>query len=534
MDKIYKLIGAVLMFIGLITLAVAFKLKALASLPIIIIVVLLIYGGYRLGKRKEEKIDFRENNQLFVKATIKKFIFILLIVPFILYLAKGSLDKRTTETINKISDAKNFKGKIIIGYDGWDGYKFMCGDEMRIELQKQGYLLKCKDTGGNFEERFKKLQNGTFDFALSSIDTLLTNSKGKMVGAVVALIDESNGGDAILSKKFSSINQLKNNDFTVGFIDNTPSSFFWNVVAEDFNIAKNASIKRYENDKEIETSLVKEETDLLITWEPLVSRAKKLGYKKLIGSENISGLIVDILVASKQTLTNESEKVDVLLSTYFALYPKITKKIEGVKLFGINENQALWKDDFVLKSLLNISKRVNIELDNPYMLINSSFITKIIQYSLNHNDKYSKSIQSQLHIDFTQFKFDKLSENRWKKLQVVGNLKQEKISFNTGTAILTLPAKEKLQEIANIINQYRYRVLIKGHTSLLGDEKINLELSTLRAKSVYNYLVRVLGVDKNRLKSVGVGSSEPFPQRTDEGLRNYNKRLKRVEFIFLK
>jgi len=533
MDKIYKLLGGLLMFIGLIGLAIAFKLKTLA-LPTIIGIGLLLYGGYKLANLKNRKTDMKTGNRLFVKSAIKKIIFILFFVPFLLYIIKGNMDEQKNKNQLNISDAKNLKGKITIGYDGWDGYKFMCSTAMMSELQKRGYLLKCIDTGGNFEERFRKLKNGKFDFALSSMDTLMTNSNGQMIGAVVALIDESDGGDAILSKKFTSINQLKNREFTVGFIENTPSSFFWNIVSSDFNLAPKASIMKFKNDSEIENSLQKQNTDVLVTWEPLVSKAKALGYKKLIGSENISGLIIDILVASKSTLTNESEKIDVLLSTYFALYPRIIKKIDGVKLFGINENKFLWNDDFVLKSLLNISKRLNITLDNPYLLINSSFVNKIIQDSLNKNDRYSRSIKSQLNRGFTEFEFDKLSDNHWQNLQIVGNLKQEKISFNTGTAILTIQAKEKLENIAQIINQYRYRVLIKGHTSLLGDEKINLKLSNLRSLSVYNYLTRVLGIDRNRLKSVGIGSREPLERRADEGLRNYNKRLKRVEFIFLK
>lgn len=465
------------------------------------------------------------------KSTIAKIIFILIAIPTLFYFSKNFIKEKEERLSKTISDAKNIKGVIKIGYDSWQGYSFICSPSMVSEMQKRGYLLKCIDT--NFEERFNKLYKGDLDFALATMDTMILNSKNRVVGAVVSLIDESNGGDAILSKKFKTLNGLKMSGFSVGLVGDSPSSFLWSVVSEDFNI-NGASIHTYQNEDKLKEAIREDKEDVIVTWEPLVSKAQKWGYHKLIGSENISGLIIDVLVASKDTISKNPEKIYTLLSTYFAIFNRIVKRVDGLKMYGITENNSLWSDDYVVKSLINIANRLKVNIDNPYTLVNSSFIKGVVQFSKSHNDKYSLSIQKELQKGFKGYDFKPLTDEEWKRLSVVGNLKQEKISFATGTAYLTLEAKEKLEKIANIINQYRYYVLIKGHTSLMGDPKANKILSEERALAVYNYLTRVLGVNKNRLKYVGMGSEEPLPRREGESLRNYNQRLKRVEFIFLK
>ena len=67
------------------------------------------------------------------------------------------------------------------------------------------------------------------------------------------------------------------------------------------------------------------------------------------------------------------------------------------------------------------------------------------------------------------------------------------------------------------------------HTGLRGDAQANRELSELRADAVSRYLEAAHGVDPNRLRVSGRGSSEPLPRRPGEKDRAYNYRLPRVE-----
>lgn len=70
---------------------------------------------------------------------------------------------------------------------------------------------------------------------------------------------------------------------------------------------------------------------------------------------------------------------------------------------------------------------------------------------------------------------------------------------------------------------------IQGHTDNIGSRSYNQELSTQRAKNVYEALIR-FGVDANQLRYKGYGDSQPIANNeTDEG----RSRNRRTQFIVL-
>jgi len=75
-----------------------------------------------------------------------------------------------------------------------------------------------------------------------------------------------------------------------------------------------------------------------------------------------------------------------------------------------------------------------------------------------------------------------------------------------------------------------YRIMIVGFTDSTGDDAYNLKLSELRAKAVFDYLVRN-DFPKNRLEYKGMGEQNPIDSNdTEEGRR----RNRRVEFYLIK
>ena len=70
------------------------------------------------------------------------------------------------------------------------------------------------------------------------------------------------------------------------------------------------------------------------------------------------------------------------------------------------------------------------------------------------------------------------------------------------------------------------RFLIEGHTDMRGGRSLNMTLSRDRAKAVADYLV-VLGVDRDRLATRGLGPDVPLPGRTksDPGNRRVEAEL---------
>ena len=73
------------------------------------------------------------------------------------------------------------------------------------------------------------------------------------------------------------------------------------------------------------------------------------------------------------------------------------------------------------------------------------------------------------------------------------------------------------------------KVQVSGHTDNVGTDANNLNLSTNRAQSVVNYLIKS-GIDKIRLSAIGYGKTKPTADnKTEEG----KQKNRRVEFVII-
>ncbi|MCK5069340.1 MAG: OmpA family protein, partial [Desulfocapsa sp.] len=107
----------------------------------------------------------------------------------------------------------------------------------------------------------------------------------------------------------------------------------------------------------------------------------------------------------------------------------------------------------------------------------------------------------------------------------------EGINFQLGTAELAESAHGALNIAANILQKNpELNMEVAGHTDSIGEAESNLQLSTLRAESVLNYLVS-RGVAAERLQAKGYGANEPIADNTSNAGRAKNRRveLKRTE-----
>ncbi|MEP2670179.1 MAG: OmpA family protein [Cyclobacteriaceae bacterium] len=66
--------------------------------------------------------------------------------------------------------------------------------------------------------------------------------------------------------------------------------------------------------------------------------------------------------------------------------------------------------------------------------------------------------------------------------------------------------------------------MVSGHTDNVGRESYNLELSTMRAEVVAEYLINH-GVDEDQVSFAGFGSSKPIGENKTEGGRGRNRRV---------
>ncbi len=113
----------------------------------------------------------------------------------------------------------------------------------------------------------------------------------------------------------------------------------------------------------------------------------------------------------------------------------------------------------------------------------------------------------------------------------VGTITFLNIEFESGKANIKEDSYKLLEEVAEAMKENKnLEIRICGHTDDVGSEKDNMQLSEERARSVYKALIK-MGIDKDRLKTVGYGESRPLVPNDSEENRKKNRR---TEFVVIK
>lgn len=471
------------------------------------------------------------------------------------------------------SDASDKKGTVVIGVDGWVGYFPLCSPQMKKRLYQSGYGLKCVDDAADYNERLKKLKKDDYQFAVATVDSYVLNGESHdYPGPVVAVIDESKGGDAVVAweDKVASLDDLKTTiDYKVAFTPDSPSHHLIKAIASHFDIEHLRDKARHVETDGSEAALKKildKQVDVAVIWEPDVTKAlSNKGIVRLLGTEDTRHLIVDILIASRKTVKSNPDLVKVMLNDYFrtlkyyrehqdeleeeiAEHYSITKKqaeslLKGVQWATLIENVRNWygitNAGFSEEALItSIESAVDILLENnnfssnplpdedPYRLVNSSFVQEL-------NDHFASAsgfTTPNTSTDSNKLVFAPLSNDRWDKLETIGSLKTRNIIFVSGTSDLTHEGKNQIdQQMADLVHYPNFRIEVRGHTGLRGDSVQNMALSQDRADSVLRYLMITHGLEENRARAKGYGATQPLVRSPGESDRRYSYRLPRVE-----
>lgn len=471
------------------------------------------------------------------------------------------------------SDASGKKGTIHIGMDGWVGYFPLCSPEIKKRLHRAGYGLKCVDDAADYQDRFKKLKKGDYQFAVATVDSYLLNGESyDYPGPIVSVIDESKGGDAIVAweDKVSSLDELKNNATAkIAFTPDSPSHHLIKAIASHFDIPGLRERSRHvqtDGSEDALKHLLNKDVDVAVVWEPEVTKAiSKKGVVRLLGTEDTKQLIVDILIASQKTVKKNPELVKILLKEYFRTLKfyrdnqekliediadqySVSKKqstslLRGVKWASLIDNVQTWygitNSGYSEEALImSIESAVDILIENnnfnanplpnedPYRLVNSGFVQELNEHFVNNGGFKSPSASQQ----GAAAMFAALTDKQWNRLETIGSLKTRNIVFVSGTSDLTQDGKKQVDEQMSDLSHYpNFRIEVRGHTGLRGNKDANIALSQERADAVLRYIEITHGIENNRARAKGYGSSKPLPQLPGESSRRYNYRLPRVE-----
>lgn len=484
-------------------------------------------------------------------------------------------EKKVENAFFQTSDAAGAKDKIRIAVDSWVGYYPLCSALLKRRLREVGYSLECVDDGANYPERMQALERGEFDFVVATVDSYMaTGAVARFPGVMVAVIDESKGGDALIARKdkLASLDDLKTGSPKIALTPNSPSDYLAKSLSVHFDIPTLAKGKSWRKEVSGSADALKAlrngDVDAAVLWEPDVSRALSDDkFHRLIGTEKTQRLIVDVLLAQRDRSIEQPEKMKIFLQQYFRVLKQyrddsasfeaelvsftglsateVSAMVKGVKWASLADNAEVWlahtsevssQEALIgaIESVITVLKDYGDLSANPlpesdaYRLVNSSFVHELYRQSgANVFNGATKSAQS-------KDEYAQLTDAQWMTLREVGTLKMRAISFSSGSDMLTIEDKEQLDDIAENLAHYpNFRIEVRGHSALRGDAEENRLLSQSRAESVTRYLELTHNIPTPRMRAVGLGGTKPIARQNNESDRAYNYRLPRVELVLL-
>jgi outer membrane protein OmpA-like peptidoglycan-associated protein/ABC-type nitrate/sulfonate/bicarbonate transport system substrate-binding protein len=486
------------------------------------------------------------------------------------------------------SDARATKGTITLAMDDWVGYAPLCSDQMKTRMRQAGYILECVNDAADYPGRMEKLRKQKVQMAVATVDSYLLNgARENFPATIVAVLDESFGGDAIIARKsrYESLDALKSApDLKVALTPNSPSEHLAKAAAVHFDIpALKGADKTWQlptdGAEKAARKLLDGEVDVAVLWEPNVSRVLEKGdgdFVKLLGTEVTAKLIVDILLVSRECAREHPEAVRTLLANYFHTLKyfrdnpaelrndikkvtgisggQVDAMLEGVKWASLTDNAQHWfgissfgaMPDEGLVETIEGAVRILVGSGDfpasplpdhdPYRITDSRFVADLFQggSSAGQFTGTANGPVIPANAAAAAAAFPALSPDGWNKLREVGTLQVRPIIFQSGTATLSYAGKLELDQAAESLKHYpNFRILIKGHTSTRGDAAANQALSLARAEAVKRYLSVTHGLDANRARAVGFGGERPLPRLPGEPFRAYTYRLPRVELMLV-
>jgi len=470
------------------------------------------------------------------------------------------------------SDATGVTTPIRIGGDNYIGYWFINSPEMRKMAARKGLSINFTDDGAMYEERLKKFADGEYECIVLPVNSYLQHGKKwNYPGVIVSAISESKGADGIIGFNLSSANINVLNDPSLKFVytADSPSEFLLDLLIHDFDLdlLKSSAGWRMEvnSSNEVYESADDEKGDVFIAWEPDITKILELDKMTYIfGSDNFKGYIIDVFVFSRKFIKNNRNEVLNFFRTYnqvLGIYANnkermysemksstnlseekleiLTKKVEWYDLsencsqmFGISSGAGAFANDGLLNCIISctdvmIGSKVFTEdplKGDPYLIVDSSILEELISTS---------TVSTRTTSQDQNVEFPTLADEQWKSLPVVGVFKVRDITFQSWNNNLTPEGEKTVDKSASLlVNNYPdFRIIVRGHTAPGGDEKLNKAKSLERAQMVVQRLIAVYGIDPNRIRAEGVGSSTPPQKKAGESFRAYQYRKNRVEFL---
>ncbi len=115
-------------------------------------------------------------------------------------------------------------------------------------------------------------------------------------------------------------------------------------------------------------------------------------------------------------------------------------------------------------------------------------------------------------------------------LEADGRVAVRNILFDTAEATIRPESSEVLEQIGTMLRDHpELTLMIEGHTDDEGEFDMNMRLSGDRAASVKAYLVEHFGIESDRMRTLGLGPTQPVDTNDTDAGRQQNRRVELVK-----
>ncbi len=463
------------------------------------------------------------------------------------------------DLVDDTSTASRYQHTVTVAADLFSGYAVLRSDTMKGALRKSGIKLKVVDDQADYDARLAALDKGKTDMAVFTVDSLLKAGAklGRYPAAIVMVIDETQGADAVVAYKdqIARLQDLDDPDARLVLTPNSPSEFLARVVLAHFQLPSLPEKWWEEADgagevyKKFKSGRGKKRAYVL--WEPYVSKAlQEKDAHVLLDSGKLRGYIVDVLVARREFISKNPKLVEDVVKAYLRSAYLTQEKTNGMLKLVMSDakaggdelttaqaktlvNGVQWKntlENYAYFGLVPDDQRKGVQhledvVDNiTKVLLKTGSLAQDPLGGRANTLFYDGTLRSLQGADFHPAKavnlidglgdgnnnlktvrkiknLPAISESQWNTLSAVGSLRVEPISFSRGGAKLTLSGQRDLDGLADRLRGWPdYYLKVTGHTRAEGDADANLRLAWQRAEAAVAHLIKK-GTPKTRVRA---------------------------------
>ncbi len=213
---------------------------------------------------------------------------------------------------------------LRVGTNLWPGYETLyIARESGFINPSQVKLIELPSA----TEVINAFKLNKIDVAALTLDEVLKLAQTEKEIRIFLIMDVSHGADKILAK--SHIQQPADlNNACIAAEKSALGAFMLQKVLEAGRLeSKDVFIQSVAVDKHYDF-MAKGECDAIVTFEPIATKIKKLGYIEIFSSRQTPGQIVDVLATRESTIEKQGDAIEKLVSAHWQALSELNQQPE--------------------------------------------------------------------------------------------------------------------------------------------------------------------------------------------------------------